>query len=102
MKHLKTLEAFTSLRHFVIKKGDYVVLNLDEIKKENDDNGFTYLPKFNVAKVLVANRNQGYPYLIQFIDNDKMSVKGTEILRLANLEEIEEYELKEKGNKYNL
>jgi hypothetical protein len=103
MIHLKIFESFPFEPLKTYEKGDYVVLNFDEIEKENNRNNYIYRKFPDVfAKVLIFNKNQAYPYLIQFTDKSTRSVKGTEILSLANPEEIEDFKLKEEGDKYNL
>lgn len=98
MKYIKKYEE----NDINYNEGDYVILNLDAIRIENDKNNFSKIPSSNIGIIILKNRNMAYPYLIQTSDKNTFVIKKEEILRLANLKEIEAYKLKEDTNKYNL
>ena len=84
------------------KKGDYIILNMENIKKENSKNNFVKLPPSDCALLILDNRNMSYPYLVEFFNGESLAIKPYEILRPATTEEIEKFEIQKNSNKYNL
>ena len=106
MKYIKTYEKYNSSHY---EKGDYVILNIDEINTNNEIDGRTivgeepYKPINNMALVTKFNiSNEDYPYIVKFYNDDQTNVGEDEILRKMTPEEILEFNIKKEGVKYNL
>ncbi|MCK9417738.1 hypothetical protein M0Q97_13930 [Candidatus Dojkabacteria bacterium] len=81
------------------KIGDYVLLDLDEIKKNNVSENFKMiLPHDNYAKIIEIG-NMKYPYFVKIYDDMVFFNNESEIIRLLTPEEIIDFE--SKINKYN-
>jgi hypothetical protein len=105
MKHIKTFETLRKKP----KIGDYV--KCQEQIYSNDDI-FLFI-KSNIGLIVNIKPDFNYPYLIKYVNipaniKHKFTNDGVrefsleEIERYANDEEIEDYEIKQKINKYNL
>lgn len=102
MKHLKTYENLTNY-----KSGDYVLLNMDEIysnvNNDGDEEEIFYIESDEepIAKIIKIIKNEIYPYLITFNDQET-SVSEKEILRKLTPEELYDIEVSLNKNKFNI
>jgi hypothetical protein len=94
---------------FTYKFGDYVLLDLDEIKKTIIDGNFNEVspPIVNMARIYsVFNCN--FPYAIKTYDNDDLdiAIADNEIIRKLTPKEIKKYkklqQLYKSSKKYNI
>lgn len=96
MKHLKDFDKY--------REGDYVLLDLEEIYKENRKNQYSISsdPIYDRGKISIYNPEFPYPYHIQLEDNFIFIVKENEIKRKLTPNEIEELKIKFDSHRYNL
>lgn len=81
------------------KIGDYVLLDIDEIKINNVSENFKMiLPHDNFAKIIEIG-NTKYPYFVKLYDDMVFFNNESEIIRLLSPKEIEYFE--SKIEKYN-
>ncbi len=98
MKYIKTYEQISKDWYNV---DDYIILDIEKMKSEDDcQNDYPD----NIAKVKSYDpiRRIVYPYSVVFYDGLETMIKYSEILGLATPEEIEEFDMKQKAEKYNL
>ena len=87
------------------KIGDYVLLNMEYIDKENkyqDNESQEFHPVHTIGKIESYNKEDDYPFHIIFHDNTDFYADDLEIKRKATKQEIEEYKLKKISSKYNI
>ena len=101
MKFLKTYEGFT-----LFNKGDYVLLNVEDISSDLDKNfggdKEQLKDSYAIVKEFDPQNNENYPYKVQFYDGSVMNIGYYEIERLLTHDEKEEFEMKKNSNIYNL
>ena len=76
--------------------GDYVLLDLDEIDKDNEKNGYSInsKPDGDCGKIISKDSNELYPYGVKLYTDDIFLTKNEEIKRLLKPAEIEEFKIK--------
>lgn len=97
------------------KKDDYVLLDLDQIEKNNKcENWFHIMdmPDDNMAQISdidinnllnrPANVVTKLPYIVKFYNGEIFTTKDDEIIRKLTDDEIEEYETKKDAKNFNL
>jgi len=103
MKYLKYFE--TDDNEHKYKIGDYVLLDLEEIDRENVEHGYSQesAPDGDSGEIFqIQNNISGYPYEIRLYNGKMFLALDKEIKRTLTSEEIKEYEIKKDVNKYNL
>jgi len=112
MKYIKSYESTEEEITLKYNIGDYVILNVDDIKKNNDDYYLSHDwrpkdPTDNIVKII--NIKYMIYYHVKFyngMDDDFCLIEDKEILRNATQKEIDNFKLKKKlykeTIKYNL
>jgi len=90
------------------KKNDYILIDVDEIKRNNEEHSVAGDPPDTVAKIIqidkmnVKKDDNNYPYHVEFIDDQVLQLRSVEILRKLTPSEIVEFEIKQMSNKFNI
>lgn len=121
MKYIKTFEEieiddewnnmfkFTDKESgFTYKFGDYVLIDLDEIKKEIINGNFNVSPPLKNMARIYSVLNCKFPYAIKTYDNDDLdiAIADNEIIRKLTPKEIKKYkklqDIYKSAKKYNI
>lgn len=81
------------------KIDDYVLLDLEEIKKNNEKDELKMILPSDVYAQIIDIGDMEYPYFVKLYDDRVFFNNESEIIRLLSSEEIEEYI--RKVDKYN-
>ena len=114
MKYIKTFEEIYDDSYYqftgcTYKFGDYVLLDLDEIKKTIADGNFNEVspPIVNMARIYSV-LDCKFPYSIKTYDNDDLdiAIADNEIIRKLTPKEIKKYkklqDIYKSAKKYNI
>jgi len=113
LKHFESIDTKLDTTNNIVdyKVGDYILLDVEKINKQNNILGISTAIDESMAKITsfvldeFIKNNEGYPYGIEFYNGKKQNVhyiKYEEILRKLNKSEIEEFDAKKDSLKYNL
>ena len=96
----------------IVKVGDYVLLDMDEMNKHNVEKMFQIDKDYPDNMFLITMLNDGngedpdidyvYFYHGSFYDGYKVNIRKEEIIRPLTDNEIEEYETKKLAKRYNV
>ena len=98
MKYIKQYENIDNK----YKVGDYVLLDIEEIERENIRTASQDVPISELGLIIDIDLNINYPYIIKSISNKTCRIREVEIIRLLTPSEIDKFELTPISNKYNL
>ena len=86
------------------KTGDYILIDVEEVKRNNEENLVAGDVPDSMGKIFTIDRkmDKNYPYHVEFINNQILQLRPIEILRKLTPDEIAEYEAKKETIKYNL
>jgi hypothetical protein len=73
---------------------DYVLLDLEEIKKNNEKAGLKLILPSDVYAKIIDICEMEYPYFVKLYDERVFFNNDSEIIRLLSPDEIEKYENK--------
>lgn len=100
MKYIKKFEKIDKINQY--EDGDYILLDIDEIRKNNDITSSHYEPIDNMAYIYHSGEQM---YAIEFYNGKDLEfnyIEENEIIRELTPEEIEEFKLKKATHKYGL
>jgi len=101
MKYLKAFET----KNLKYKKGDYVLLDLEEIDKENIRTASQEVPDSNLGLIVSLDTGDKnvYPYTIKSPDSKRdHRFREEEIIRHLTQSEINEFDLTSISKQYNI